>query len=124
MATPLYARYIPPRKAVVSKQLATDQQHIQKSPSPPPPIVGELKRKKADRTEPKKPKKRKSPAEDEVNYDIENEKFSKRHETVFAKFNRAAIISEKIKERHAQEPEEPNGIDDPPILHGQCINFF
>lgn len=120
MATPLYARYIPPKKNLVSKEPAAHHQQIQRSSSPPAVVVIESERKKKDRKEPKKPKKRKAPVEDEAVDDVEDEVLTKRHEAVFAKFNRAAKISEKIKERHAEEPEDsnPDGNEAPLVLHG------
>jgi ATP-dependent RNA helicase DDX51/DBP6 len=98
-----YNRYIPPKSHNLEPEEVSEPE-ISPPPSPPPKAVKEKK-------EPKKPKKRK--LEPEPDQQEREESPPKRHEAVFAKFNKAAKLSERLKQNPpAEPPKEPT-----PELH-------
>jgi hypothetical protein len=108
MASMFYNRYVPPKS---QNPVPEEAEESDISTSSPPPKVEKLKK------EPKKPKKRKLEAEPEQERE---DSPPKRHEAVFAKFNKSAKLSERLKLNPPTEtPKEPT-----PELHGTFLAFF
>jgi hypothetical protein len=125
MAAPLYARYIPPKgpkpTQVSPKEPVTSTQPNSDDLNKLDPHF----KKTASNGAEKGPKKKRKAEEIELAPEDHNESLpSKKHEAVFAKFNKSSRISERLKKNLDLVKEEATQEDTEPTLevHGLCFS--
>jgi nicotinamidase-related amidase len=122
MAAPLYARYVPPKSLSKSDKPSTEPISTASKTSKPPGISSI----KLERQESKIPKKRKVKELVETTTEVVEEARSKRHETVFAKFNKSAAISQRLKKQaqnsKLNDESHQESKESSPDLHGNILD--
>ena len=113
MATPLYARYIPPKPAAPKPAI------VPASPAPTPKssIAEDLPKDKVKRTK-DRPTKRKRENENIVEEQDDGEA-SKKHKSVFSKFEKSSKLADAARKSSKGTIVEELHENSAPELHGQ-----